>query len=616
MALIREEALKTITDGLSWLAMECKLRGLLHLFDTNTIAHEVFCRLLNEVYDLALVQTDRIKANFPAIDLGDDVNKRCFQITTEKDSTKIQKTLNVFVQHNLPTQYGRLQILIIGEKQGSYKSVKVPAGLTFMPDDDILELRDLLKHLDTLTTDKLVRVAGIITEEIKPAPVPSPELPRVVRVQLLAANPAKVTQLDLTRDIRGIKEKLRKSGARQAVDIVSSWADSFDGLQQCLYSIQPRILHIRGGSREGDPLILRPPQGGEAVTVPDEVVRNLFSWLRLDVRLVILDRAMSEPQAATVREESVCTVTILSAASPEAADSYLTAFYRDIGHGEPVRAAHERAVTALRIEGHAPDTATLVSRTGCDLSKLRLVLPPPPEGGTDAKVRFVQLEMATDQCLWEEMRRFRSPEAPIFHPITGRPWFGQVYEVPPKDQYPFGSHQLANYHWPKEQRDSEGRVADPILEFTIVNQGASPAVVSRIGFRVANAWNAAKAAPLAFKMVSYDAYELPVSDFVIGEDQTLRLPDPICLQSHGSYRFRLRLKDYAKGAKVNETVIRLLVIADTNTYLSEEIYLGIMWTGDPFTSQPDVTEQMSNEAKQAEPDAALDGQSKPGPQVS
>jgi hypothetical protein len=102
-------------------------------------------------------------------------------------------------------------------------------------------------------------------------------------------------------------------------------------------------------------------------------------------------------------------------------------------------------------------------------------------------------------------------------------------------------------------------------------------------------------------MVSYDAYELPVRDFVIGEDQTLRLPDPICLQPHGSYRFRLRLKDYATGAKVNETVIRLLAIADNDTYLSDEIYLGIMWTGDSFTNRPAATEQKPQSTEESPP---------------
>ena len=61
--------------------MQCELRGLIHLFDTHTISHDFFCRLLNEIYDLKLVVMDRLQANFPAIDLGDETNKRSFQIT-------------------------------------------------------------------------------------------------------------------------------------------------------------------------------------------------------------------------------------------------------------------------------------------------------------------------------------------------------------------------------------------------------------------------------------------------------------------------------------------------------------------------------------------------------
>jgi hypothetical protein len=105
---------------------------------------------------------------------------------------------------------------------------------------------------------------------------------------------------------------------------------------------------------------------------------------------------------------------------------------------------------------------------------------------------------------------------------------------------------------------------------------------------------------------------LPLRDFVIGDDQLLRLPDPIYLEQNASYRFRLRLKDYAKGAKANETVIRLLVLADNETsFFSDEIYLGIISHGDSFTSQTDATVQMSNEEKKSVPDVAPDGPSNP-----
>jgi hypothetical protein len=70
----------------------------------------------------------------------------------------------------------------------------------------------------------------------------------------------------------------------------------------------------------------------------------------------------------------------------------------------------------------------VLARAGVDPNAILLVAPPPPGGTADAgsKIQFVQLEMATDQCLWEEMRHHRAPEAPIHSPLTGRPWFNQV----------------------------------------------------------------------------------------------------------------------------------------------------------------------------------------------
>jgi hypothetical protein len=321
VVLIREEALKTIMDGLSWLAMECKLRGPLHLFDSNTISHELFCRLLNEVYDIALVQTDRIKANFPAIDLGDEVNKRCFQITTEKDGAKVQNTLDSFTEHKLGEQYSRLQILVIGEKQRSYKSVKIPPAVTFDPDADILDLRDFLKLIEALSTEKLTRLAKIVRMEVKATPALGAPVQRTFRVQLVPANPVTTSQLDLTQEIRDIKERLRRSDARDVVDIVAGWSDSFSDFQEWLHSIQPRVLHFVG--RETGTEFIRRPAEGDPVAVPDGVVQSLFSHLRGKVRLVILERALSESQAVAVREESECTIVIPVGASRRASTAYL-----------------------------------------------------------------------------------------------------------------------------------------------------------------------------------------------------------------------------------------------------------------------------------------------------
>jgi len=173
MVLKREEALRIVTERIAWLATLCDVRGAIHLFDSHTISHDFYCHLLNEIYDLKLEVMDRIQANFPAIDLGDETNKRSFQITAEKGSEKIQTTLDKYIRHDLVTKYGKIRILIIGKKQGSYESVKVPTGLDFVPDDDIIDTKGLVKVIEGLSTEKLEVIADIVQAEIRTADLPA-----------------------------------------------------------------------------------------------------------------------------------------------------------------------------------------------------------------------------------------------------------------------------------------------------------------------------------------------------------------------------------------------------------------------------------------------------------
>jgi hypothetical protein len=170
VALKRQDALVTITSGLSWLASQCKLQGAIHLLDTNTVAHDFYRLILNEVYGLNLAVMDRIQPNFPAIDLGDETNKRSFQITAEKKSEKIQATIDAYHKHNLVERYGKLQVIVIGDRQGTYDSLSIPTTMLFVWADDIIGIGDLIKHIESFVTEKLERIAAIIQGEIKDAP--------------------------------------------------------------------------------------------------------------------------------------------------------------------------------------------------------------------------------------------------------------------------------------------------------------------------------------------------------------------------------------------------------------------------------------------------------------
>jgi hypothetical protein len=161
------DSLAAIADGLALIKSSCEQRGLLKLFDNHVVAQHFFCRFLNAAFGLQLVQMDEIRANYPAIDLGDLTNRVAYQVTTERRSDKVQHTLNKFVEHGLEKHYDTLRILIIGDRQATYKSVVVPSQLSFDCDRDIMGIEELVKYLGTLDSDRLGMLQAVLAEELR-----------------------------------------------------------------------------------------------------------------------------------------------------------------------------------------------------------------------------------------------------------------------------------------------------------------------------------------------------------------------------------------------------------------------------------------------------------------
>jgi tetratricopeptide (TPR) repeat protein len=166
MVFKRGDALKMITQGLAWIKTTCDLQGQLKLFDDHLLAQPFFGRVLNVAYDLQLEVMDRIRQNYPAIDLGDRTNRVAFQVTTERRADKVQDTLDKFVEHGLQRDFDLLRILIIGEPQATYKTLVIPEELTFDCGRHILGISGLVKQIDTLATPRIIEIAGVFAEEV------------------------------------------------------------------------------------------------------------------------------------------------------------------------------------------------------------------------------------------------------------------------------------------------------------------------------------------------------------------------------------------------------------------------------------------------------------------
>ena len=167
MVLKRAEALEFISDRLAWIKVACEQRGWLKLFDEHVVAQHFLCRFLNAAFNLALVEMDRIQANFPAIDLGDSTNRIAYQITSERRGKKVQHTLDKFVKHGLDKRYDTLRLLIIGDRQGTYNSVVVPPSLQFDCNRDIMGIEELVKQIGNLDSTRLEMLQTILAEEVK-----------------------------------------------------------------------------------------------------------------------------------------------------------------------------------------------------------------------------------------------------------------------------------------------------------------------------------------------------------------------------------------------------------------------------------------------------------------
>lgn len=213
--LKKKELLESIAIRLAHLKAYVATVNSIHLFDVNVVAEDFFASLLNEVYGYSLVNLNHSDLNKAAIDLGDSDERVAFQVTSERTKTKVQKTLDKFVEHGLESEYDTLKILIIGARTGDYPTLKVPSSISFSGEDDVIDIDGLIKDIGGLDVPKLERIAGLIRREV------------VEHRATAVTEPDNALEF---QEINATQRELLKQQAQQTEQI-SSVADAVDGLQ-------------------------------------------------------------------------------------------------------------------------------------------------------------------------------------------------------------------------------------------------------------------------------------------------------------------------------------------------------------------------------------------------
>lgn len=165
----KQELLTKSSELLTRFAFDVRVKNSMGLFDINTIAEDLLIPVFSIVFNCPELQNqNKIRMNFPAIDLGCSKSRVSLQITSDGSSGKALKTVEKFEEHGLGSEFDRLLIYVLTEKQTSYSSKKLAKAATdcsidFCPERDILDYQTLSHLLSKLPEEKLEAVADILS---------------------------------------------------------------------------------------------------------------------------------------------------------------------------------------------------------------------------------------------------------------------------------------------------------------------------------------------------------------------------------------------------------------------------------------------------------------------
>jgi WD40 repeat protein len=169
------------------------------------------------------------------------------------------------------------------------------------------------------------------------------------QILILASNPKGTSVLDLDREIRDIREGLRRSPNRDDFDIEMRGAVRPIDLRRALLEVKPQIVHFCGhGSGEGG-LVLEDDDGNEQF-VKNEALSRLFEVFADRVECIVLNACYSEVQADALIEHINYVIGMSHEIPDEAAIAFSIGFYDAIGAGETVETAYKLGCSAIETD--------------------------------------------------------------------------------------------------------------------------------------------------------------------------------------------------------------------------------------------------------------------------
>lgn len=163
--LNREDLTKRALSCIGWLKNYVELNNVNSLTDINNYCEDFLVEILNRTYGLKLINLNKIKVNFPAVDLGDYHSRICYQVSSTVDVKKIEETLNTYDSTGLYSSFDKIYLFMLGTKKKYRKELKYD-NFSFNYSENIKDFADLSRDILSKENNELKAIVDLMESEM------------------------------------------------------------------------------------------------------------------------------------------------------------------------------------------------------------------------------------------------------------------------------------------------------------------------------------------------------------------------------------------------------------------------------------------------------------------
>lgn len=165
MLLEREDLTKRALACIAWLKSYIELNNVNSLNDINKYCEDFLVPVLNKTYGLNLINLNKIKVNFPAVDLGDYHSRICYQVSSTVDVKKIEETLDTYDSNGLYSSFNEINLFMLGTKK-SYRKKLNYENFSFDYKENVKGFSDLSRDILSKNKDELKEIVDLLESEM------------------------------------------------------------------------------------------------------------------------------------------------------------------------------------------------------------------------------------------------------------------------------------------------------------------------------------------------------------------------------------------------------------------------------------------------------------------